>query len=155
MQGPEFGADVAGAVVEQLGKPVVEGAARAEPPGVQLAFGAAAGAGIRVGEPRAGGADRGAVAGQAGQDAFGAAAGTAAVDRQRPVVAGAADVPVRPAGGEVAVPAASGAVADEPAFVLLGGGVRAVHHSGWIRARLGRIAVLSTGTGASPVAGCR
>jgi hypothetical protein len=58
----EFGADAAGAVVQQLGKPVGNGASGAEPTSVQLAFFSAAGASIGHHEARTVGADLHAVA---------------------------------------------------------------------------------------------
>src|SRR5664280_409101 len=71
----------------------------------------------------------------------------------RPVGAGPADRPVRPAGGLVTVSPAAGTVDDVPAFVLLVGGVGAVHSSGRIRAGRGRSFWLAgAAVGRSPVA---
>src|SRR3979411_2658564 len=105
---------------------------------------------------RAVGADRNIVVGaQAGEHAVISAAGTTPSDAQRPVVAGAADVTIRPTSGLVLAAPAATALGNEPAFILLVGGVGAAHWSGRIRAARGRSFATFDGAGLSSVAGLR
>src|SRR5690606_3051531 len=84
----------------------------------------------------------------AGEDPFVVAAGATASDFEGPVVAGAADVAVRPAGCEASEPTAADAGLLVPTLELLDGAVGRAHSS--VRTRAGRGRSLAT-TGACPV----
>src|SRR5664280_807618 len=153
-QRDQLGADPPGAIVEELGEPISQGAAGAQSAGAQRVLETAACAGEGLGEPGTSGADRGAVAGAlARQRPVGAATGTDPSNTHRTVRAGPADVSVRPAAGLVPAPPAPAALGHVPAFALLGGRVEAAHGSGRIRAGRGRsFATGAWGAGGSPVA---
>jgi hypothetical protein len=106
-EGCQPGVDLAGAVVEEVGEPVGQGAAFAEPAAEQHPLEAAAVAGEIAADPRAVAADRDAVRIAAGQQSVGAAARTVASDAHGPLVAGAADRPVGPLGRLRRPPAAA------------------------------------------------
>src|SRR5664280_1922 len=146
--------DPAGPVVQNLAQPVGEGAAGAAPPTVQLVLEPASGAGERLAEAGAGGADRGAVTRAATRKRpFLTAAGADPSSPHCAVRAGPADESVRPAAGLVPAPGAAAALGHVPAFVLLIARVGAAHASGRMRAGRGRSFATSAGcAGRSPVA---